>query len=254
VSALAVDICLRWGDQILRVERWTGHEPLPEGLDLALDARGRPCLGGAPLEAGLAIDVALGDGLAPYRSDLRTALVARVELVELRRHAARHPRWRSLVALAGALAIHALFALSAFAHPKLAPDDAPHGRDFEVTFPVRVLYAPPTDDYGALRERANDESACLDAWWGCGASDPRLQPLAAVGLPHATRGCLVARKIHVVGEGETLTSIAATYALRDFRVLYNEALNEAFVRLRPDPNRIFPGDALNVPGEGLCAE
>jgi hypothetical protein len=252
VGTFAVLVILRWGDQIVRVERWTGDGPAPLGLDLRLDARGSPCLAGTRLERGMPIEVALGDGLAPYRSDHRTALAARVELVALCRRAGPSAKWRPMTAVLGALAFHSVLALSAFAHPTLAPDDGSIDHVFTVDLPVRVLYARPIDEYGDVRERHADESACVDP--GCLENAAvRPAPLAEFWWQRSDHGCVPVRRVHIVVENETLTSIAATYGIGDFRAIYNEAINEALVALRPDPNRIFPGDEVNIPGEGLCA-
>src|SRR5262252_3612132 len=113
---------MRWGDQIVRVERWTGDGRAPLGLDLRLDARGSPCLVGTRLEIGAPVEVVLGDSLAPYRSDHRTALVAQVEIVGLPRRTGPSAKWRPIAAVLGALALHGVLGLSAFAQPKLAPD------------------------------------------------------------------------------------------------------------------------------------
>jgi hypothetical protein len=254
VRPIAVDVILRWGDQVVRVERWTGEGPLPEGLDLRLDARGWPCVSGTPLEMGAPVEVALGDGMAPYRSDHRTALVARVELVAARGARRSLPGRRHTAAVLGALALHGVLALSAFARPALRSDEMTMiDREFLYARPTRVLYAAPVPTDADTRERQTDDDACADPW-DCldhGGSPPG--PFAAIGLVPGRQGCVAARRVHVVEPGETLTSIAALYGIADFRAIYNEVVNEDLLRLRPDPNVIFPGDEVRIPGEDLCA-
>jgi hypothetical protein len=254
VRVFTVDVTLRWGDQIVRIERWTGGASPHAELDLRTDAHGWPCVAGIPLEIGAPIDVPLGDGLAPYRSDHRTALVARVELVSgsRGRRAVSPPRRRLLAAALGALALHGVLGLSAFARPALAPDDARVDRYFKVTLPVRVIYAPSVDSYEDLRERETDERACVDPACGAPVGRPPVYT-GLTGLVRGDAGCTPARRVHYVSQGETLTSIAASYGIADYRAIYNEVLNEELVAQRPDPNRIFPGDVVKIPGEGLCS-
>jgi N-acetylmuramoyl-L-alanine amidase len=52
---------------------------------------------------------------------------------------------------------------------------------------------------------------------------------------------------HIVNQGECLSSIAAQYGFRDYRTIYEDALNADFRRLRPDPNLIYPGDTVVIP-------
>lgn len=54
-------------------------------------------------------------------------------------------------------------------------------------------------------------------------------------------------KIHTVRQGECLTKIAARYGFTDWRVLYDHPANARLRALRPDPNVLFPGDAICIP-------
>lgn len=53
--------------------------------------------------------------------------------------------------------------------------------------------------------------------------------------------------LHVVKQGECLSSIAHRYGFPDYTKIYNHADNAEFKRARPDPNLIFPGDRLTIP-------
>lgn len=48
-------------------------------------------------------------------------------------------------------------------------------------------------------------------------------------------------------QGECVASIARRYGFRDHEALYNHPDNADLRRLRPDPNVLFPGDAVVVP-------
>lgn len=54
-------------------------------------------------------------------------------------------------------------------------------------------------------------------------------------------------EIHVVVQGECLSSIAHDYGFRDWRVIYDDPANKDFKKKRPDPNTIFPGDEIVIP-------
>jgi Putative peptidoglycan binding domain/LysM domain len=53
--------------------------------------------------------------------------------------------------------------------------------------------------------------------------------------------------LHVVQQGECLSSIARQYGFPDYTKVYNHPDNAEFKRARPDPNVIFPGDQLMIP-------
>ncbi len=47
--------------------------------------------------------------------------------------------------------------------------------------------------------------------------------------------------------GDTLTAIAAKFKIPDWHTIYNDSWNADFRKLRPDPNKIQPGDVINIP-------
>lgn len=53
--------------------------------------------------------------------------------------------------------------------------------------------------------------------------------------------------VHVVNQGECLTSIARRYGFKDHRALYEAPENEALRAKRPDPNVLHPGDEVVIP-------
>ena len=53
--------------------------------------------------------------------------------------------------------------------------------------------------------------------------------------------------VHVVQQGECLSSIALEYGFSSYEKIYNHADNAEFKQARPDPNLIFPGDRLTIP-------
>jgi hypothetical protein len=53
---------------------------------------------------------------------------------------------------------------------------------------------------------------------------------------------------YVVQSGDTLTAIAKRFGFPSWRNIYNHPDNEPFRRKRPDPDKIFPGDVLVIPG------
>ncbi|NOK22544.1 lipase family protein [Corallococcus carmarthensis] len=58
---------------------------------------------------------------------------------------------------------------------------------------------------------------------------------------------------HVVKAGESLYSIAASYRIADWRVVYRDARNAALRKARPDPNHIKPGDTVYIPASNVLA-
>ena len=54
-------------------------------------------------------------------------------------------------------------------------------------------------------------------------------------------------RLHIVQEGEWLTSIAHAYGFPRAQDIYDYEQNEAFRKLRPDSDVIFPGDELWIP-------
>lgn len=57
----------------------------------------------------------------------------------------------------------------------------------------------------------------------------------------------VMSKVHVVKQGECLSSIAGQYGFADYKVIYEHERNAEFKRRRPNPNLIYPGDELFIP-------
>lgn len=55
--------------------------------------------------------------------------------------------------------------------------------------------------------------------------------------------------IHVVKSGETLSGIAKKFGLKSWQELYNHPSNSAFRAKRPNPNLIYPGDQVLIPGK-----
>jgi len=51
----------------------------------------------------------------------------------------------------------------------------------------------------------------------------------------------------VIREGDSLYRLAERYGLASWRDIYFAEENSLFRRMRPDPNRIFPGDIVYVP-------
>lgn len=52
---------------------------------------------------------------------------------------------------------------------------------------------------------------------------------------------------HVVQPGECFASLAARYGFEDYTVLYNHPANAKLKQIRPNPNVLFPGDAVIIP-------
>jgi Putative peptidoglycan binding domain len=53
--------------------------------------------------------------------------------------------------------------------------------------------------------------------------------------------------IHLVKQGECLSSIAEDYGFSDWQIIYGHGDNANFRILRPDPNVLYPGDELYIP-------
>ena len=53
---------------------------------------------------------------------------------------------------------------------------------------------------------------------------------------------------HIVAQGEHLSSIARRYGFADYRAIYDYPENAEFKRKRPDPNVVFPGARVVIPG------
>jgi N-acetylmuramoyl-L-alanine amidase len=53
--------------------------------------------------------------------------------------------------------------------------------------------------------------------------------------------------LHVVKQGECLSSIADWYGFPDWQIIYGDPANSDFRATRPDPNVLYPGDVLYVP-------
>jgi LysM repeat protein len=54
--------------------------------------------------------------------------------------------------------------------------------------------------------------------------------------------------IYTVKPGDTLTSIAKAHGVSSWQALYNDPANAAFKSKRANPNLIYPGDQIVVPG------
>lgn len=54
---------------------------------------------------------------------------------------------------------------------------------------------------------------------------------------------------YTVKKGDNLTHIARRFGIGSWRELYNHPRNAEFKRKRPNPNLIFPGDLLFIPGD-----
>src|SRR4029078_409649 len=53
--------------------------------------------------------------------------------------------------------------------------------------------------------------------------------------------------IHLVKQGECLSSIAEEYGFSDWQIIYGHGENAALRTRRPDPNLLYPGDELYIP-------
>jgi hypothetical protein len=54
-------------------------------------------------------------------------------------------------------------------------------------------------------------------------------------------------RVHVVKQGECLSSIAHAYGFASYQPVYEHADNADFRKKRPDPAVIFPGDEIAIP-------
>ena len=55
--------------------------------------------------------------------------------------------------------------------------------------------------------------------------------------------------VHVVKSGETLSLIASKYGVKSYLDIYSHPSNAAFRAKRPNPDKILPGDQINIPTE-----
>jgi len=53
--------------------------------------------------------------------------------------------------------------------------------------------------------------------------------------------------IHVVRQGECLSSIAKAYGFADWHTIYDYPPNSEFKKKRPNPDLIYPADAIQIP-------
>jgi hypothetical protein len=68
-----------------------------------------------------------------------------------------------------------------------------------------------------------------------------------VVIKHGTPNTTISRT-YVVKSGDTLVKIAKAHGFADWREIYNHPDNVAFKAKRPNPDKIFPGDLLMIPG------
>lgn len=54
-------------------------------------------------------------------------------------------------------------------------------------------------------------------------------------------------KVHVVKQGECLSTICAKHGWSDWRKLYDAPENAELKKLRPNPNVLYPGDVVAIP-------
>lgn len=53
--------------------------------------------------------------------------------------------------------------------------------------------------------------------------------------------------VHIVKQGECLSSIARHHGFADYRTIYDHASNQALRESRPNPHVLFPGDRIAIP-------
>ncbi len=53
---------------------------------------------------------------------------------------------------------------------------------------------------------------------------------------------------YTIQSGDTLSKIANEAGISDWKTIYNDPQNEQFRKDRPDPNKIYPGDKIWIPG------
>lgn len=54
-------------------------------------------------------------------------------------------------------------------------------------------------------------------------------------------------EVHVVRQGECLSSIARDHGFQDWKVLYEHPANAELKKRRPNPNALLPGDLIAIP-------
>lgn len=59
---------------------------------------------------------------------------------------------------------------------------------------------------------------------------------------------MAAGGIHIVQQSDCLSSIAHKYGIPDWRAICSHPNNAGFKAKRPNPNLIYPGDELCIPG------
>ena len=154
--------------------------------------------------------------------------------------------WRLLVAAIVTLGAHALLAL--YSVPRLRCDDDGSSLETDgerMECPRPFLSPPP------LWTLTPEASSYL-VWFGdTDWPEFRFSPPQDAGgnlLTGAMGTCVAEPFVHIVERGETLTSIAQGLGLPDYRSLYDSDLNPDFVSSHPDPNRIYVGDVIVLPG------
>ncbi|MBN1760069.1 MAG: LysM peptidoglycan-binding domain-containing protein [Chitinispirillaceae bacterium] len=53
---------------------------------------------------------------------------------------------------------------------------------------------------------------------------------------------------YTIKSGDTLSEIAKEAGIADWKTIYNDPQNADFRKQRPDPNKIYPGDKIWIPG------
>lgn len=53
---------------------------------------------------------------------------------------------------------------------------------------------------------------------------------------------------YTIQSGDTLSKIAKEAGISDWKTIYNDSKNDQFRKDRPDPNKIYPGDKIWIPG------
>jgi hypothetical protein len=85
---------------------------------------------------------------------------------------------------------------------------------------------------------------------------PAFEPGAVTldGSPaQEAQGGGAAARSHTVKQGDTLNKIARAHGLKDGKTLYDAAENAALRKKRPNPDRIRPGDQVNIPSRKAAA-
>jgi hypothetical protein len=162
------------------------------------------------------------------------------------------PSLRTLAAVAVTLVLHASLTLF---KPLLHGDDFEAiDRDLLILCP-RVLVtavecggeAPYCET--VRRKRISVEVDYCHYGLRRGGADPCEPPNVSLlgGLLPRHPACNPMPLVHEVVRGETLSSIARAYRIRDWRVIYRHPDNQWLFEDRPNPNRIFPGDRIVIP-------